>query len=97
MWAGLVYAGALVLADRLNHPAPPLLNPRPGPPHYGRATHPQPEENPVIEPNGCRHCGDRLDHHGWQWHPEVGLHQWVRPTDEQIKARMLARRVSRTA
>jgi hypothetical protein len=42
-------------------------------------------------PNGCRHCGDPLPH-GWQWTETVGLHQWVKPTDAQILARMIARR-----
>ena len=46
-------------------------------------------------PNGCRHCGDDEIHHGWQWDPSAGLHQWQPPTQAQILDRMKARRASK--
>lgn len=49
----------------------------------------------VSEPYGCQHCGDAKRHHGRQYLSGVGLHSWERPTDEQVKARMLARRAAR--
>src|SRR5690242_4345461 len=48
-----------------------------------------------VQPYGCAICGDSQDHHGSQWHPLPGLHQWARPTDAQILARMKARRDAR--
>lgn len=50
-----------------------------------------------ITPNGCRWCGLPLIQpaHGRQWHPSVGLHAWEQPTQDQIKARMLARPAAR--
>lgn len=47
-------------------------------------------------PYSCSTCGDAKGSHGWQYHPDAGLHQWQAPTDAQIKARMLARRSART-
>lgn len=49
----------------------------------------------VSEPYGCRHCGERKRSHGRQWMVTVGMHAWERPTDEQVKDRMLARRAAR--
>lgn len=43
-------------------------------------------------PNGCRWCGIEERNHLQRWKPEVGWHQWVAPTSEQRKERMLARR-----
>ncbi|OOC00620.1 hypothetical protein B0293_41960 [Amycolatopsis azurea DSM 43854] len=43
-------------------------------------------------PNGCRWCGALERGHYRRWKPSVGWHQWTPPTDEQRKARMLARR-----
>lgn len=51
----------------------------------------------VPEPNACRWCGDDQHHHGWQYHPEAGLHQWTEPTDEQRLQRMRARRQTTTS
>lgn len=51
----------------------------------------------TTEPFGCRWCGDAKHHHGSQWHPTVGLHQWEQPTPEQIKDRMRARRAATEA
>jgi hypothetical protein len=42
-------------------------------------------------PFGCRWCG-YPDPHGRQYLPGRGMHSWERPTNEQIKARMRARR-----
>lgn len=47
-------------------------------------------------PHGCRWCGDEEHHHGSQWHPTAGMHQWTRPTPAQILDRMTARRARRT-
>lgn len=46
-------------------------------------------------PFGCRWCGIEKRPHCQQWKAPVGWHKWERPTDEQIKERMLARRASR--
>jgi hypothetical protein len=46
-------------------------------------------------PYGCRWCGDEQHHHGHQWHPEAGMHQWTEPSPEQIRDRMTARRARR--
>lgn len=46
----------------------------------------------VIPPSGCRHCGVEARDHCQRWASSVGWHRWVEPTQEQIKARMLARR-----
>ncbi|MDX2800145.1 hypothetical protein [Streptomyces scabiei] len=48
-------------------------------------------------PFGCRWCGDEQRHHGRQWMAGHGMHSWVRPTEAQMKARMLARRNARKA
>ncbi len=61
-------------------------------------TAPEPEtpavedDAPLVDPQGCRHCGDAEGHHGWSWSETAGLHQWGRPTQEQIKERMRRRR-----
>lgn len=47
-------------------------------------------------PFGCRWCG-RPGPHGRLFMPRRGLHEWERPTEAQIKARMLARRNARKA
>ena len=49
----------------------------------------------TTRPNGCRWCGDEPHHHGWQYHPAAGLHEWAKPTLQQIKDRMIARRAGR--
>ncbi|MEU5596851.1 hypothetical protein [Streptomyces sp. NPDC020298] len=48
-------------------------------------------------PYGCRHCGVDQREHAWRWKPPVGWHQWTPATQEQIKARMRARRASKEA
>lgn len=45
-----------------------------------------------VDPNGCGRCGIPKDRHGRQWTLSAGWHPWTRPTDEQIKERMLRRR-----
>lgn len=44
-------------------------------------------------PFGCRWCGWQQGGHGaWNYLPRGRSHSFTRPTDAQIKARMLARR-----
>jgi hypothetical protein len=50
----------------------------------------------VSEPFGCTHCGAAKRSHGRRYLASVGTHAWERPSDEQVKARMLARRVARS-
>lgn len=47
-------------------------------------------------PSGCRHCGLDQRDHMQRWTTEAGWHTWTPPTDEQIKARMRARRPKET-
>ncbi|MFF7096350.1 hypothetical protein ACFY9A_28745 [Streptomyces rubradiris] len=49
----------------------------------------------VSEPFGCTHCGVVKRGHGRRYISGVGMHAWERPTDEQVKDRMLARRAAR--
>jgi hypothetical protein len=49
------------------------------------------------EPGGCRWCGVPEREHLQQWKPPVGWHVWENPTQEQRKARMLARAAERKA
>ncbi|MFD5632408.1 hypothetical protein [Streptomyces sp. NPDC127072] len=49
----------------------------------------------VSEPFGCRHCGTAEQSHGRRYLGSVGVHSWERPSDEQVKDRMLARRAAR--
>ncbi|MFD3520427.1 hypothetical protein [Streptomyces sp. NPDC058653] len=49
----------------------------------------------LVPPHGCRWCGDEQGHHGSQWAPIIGLHQWIEPTQRQILARMRDRRAAR--
>lgn len=46
-------------------------------------------------PNACRHCGLDLYEHMQRWKTGVGWHKWTPPTQDQIKARMKARRNAR--
>ncbi|MFD7705671.1 hypothetical protein [Streptomyces sp. NPDC059786] len=48
-------------------------------------------------PYGCSWCGDERHHHGSQWAPIIGLHQWVEPDQKLILARMTSRRADRFA
>lgn len=43
-------------------------------------------------PSGCRHCGVEAREHLQRWTAAARWHSWVEPTQEQRKARMLARR-----
>ncbi|MFC8832299.1 hypothetical protein ACFT8V_03755 [Streptomyces griseoincarnatus] len=49
----------------------------------------------VSEPFGCAHCGAAKRVHGRRYIGGVGMHGWERPSDEQVKDRMLARRAAR--
>lgn len=50
---------------------------------------------PTPAPNACQHCGVDEAEHMQRWKPPVGWHQWTPPTQQQIKARMHARRTTR--
>lgn len=50
----------------------------------------------VSEPFGCTHCGVEKRSHGRRYIGGSGMHAWERPSDEQVKARMSARRVARS-
>lgn len=49
----------------------------------------------VVDPDGCRWCGDEQHHHGTQYAEGIGQHQWAQPTDRQRLERMQARRGQR--
>ena len=51
----------------------------------------------VSEPFGCKYCGAEKRWHGRRSISGAGVHGWERPTDGQVKARMLARRAARLA
>lgn len=46
-------------------------------------------------PSGCRWCGAEQRHHGRRSLRGRPSHSWERPTEAQIKARMVARRNAR--
>jgi hypothetical protein len=46
-------------------------------------------------PFGCTYCGDERHHHGSQWAPIIGMHQWMEPTQVEILKRMRRRRAAR--
>lgn len=48
----------------------------------------------TTNPAACRHCPHEKRDHMQRWTTGVGWHQWTQPTQEQIKARMLARRTA---
>lgn len=50
----------------------------------------------VSGPFGCTYCGVEKRSHGRRYIGGSGMHAWERPSDEQVKARMLARRVARS-
>lgn len=52
---------------------------------------------PTPTPYGCSWCGDERHHHGNQWAPIIGAHQWLQPSQAQIKERMVRRRADRLA
>ncbi|MEV7793364.1 hypothetical protein AB0O68_15430 [Streptomyces sp. NPDC087512] len=49
----------------------------------------------VSEPFGCAYCGVVKRSHGRRYITGAGMHGWTRPSDEQVKDRMLARRAAR--
>ena len=53
--------------------------------------------NTLHEPNSCRFCGLPQRGHARRWKPPAGWHKWQPPTNEQIKARMHARRAAAQA
>nr|WTC12536.1 hypothetical protein OHA15_33860 [Streptomyces anthocyanicus] len=46
-------------------------------------------------PYGCTWCGDEQHHHGSQWAPIIGMHQWMQPSQSMILERMRRRRANR--
>lgn len=55
----------------------------------------EPAAPALIAPGGCQHCGLPRHGHCQRWTRAAGWHGYTAPTDEQIKARMLARRAAR--
>lgn len=56
------------------------------------------EPNELIDPWACRQCGESQSWHGRRWDPILKrIHGWVRPTERQLKARMVRRRKSHAA
>jgi hypothetical protein len=49
----------------------------------------------LVSPDGCRWCGIAQRGHFQQWKPPARWHKWEQPSQEQILARMLARRAAR--
>jgi hypothetical protein len=47
----------------------------------------------IVEPSACTWCGIARRGHGRQYADAVGWHAWERPSQEQILARMKARRL----
>lgn len=45
-----------------------------------------------MDPYSCADCGIRSDHHGHRYTSSAGVHGWIRPGDEQVKARMVENR-----
>lgn len=48
---------------------------------------------PLVEPSACTWCGIARRGHGRQYADAVGWHAWEQPSQEQILARMKARRL----
>lgn len=51
----------------------------------------------MLTPSGCQHCGVERHDHFQRWTTEARWHKWTPPTQEQILARMKARRAARLA
>lgn len=49
----------------------------------------------MTNPNACHHCGIDQRCHFQRWTHAAGWHEWTQPSQELIKARMLARRSAR--
>lgn len=51
-----------------------------------------------VAPNpfGCRWCGVAAGNHGSRYVSSQGMHAWEQPTNDQVKARMQARRTARS-
>jgi hypothetical protein len=56
-----------------------------------------PNHEAATDPSACRHCPETERGHFQRWTDPVGWHRWTAPTQEQIKARMTARRAGRQA
>ncbi|MFD9248445.1 hypothetical protein [Streptomyces bottropensis] len=51
---------------------------------------------PVVEPSACTWCAIARRGHGRQFADAVGWHEWAQPSQEQVLARMKARRLAVT-
>jgi hypothetical protein len=49
----------------------------------------------TTTPSGCAHCGIEQRDHFRRWTVDAGWHGHTRPTQQQIKDRMNARRAAR--
>ncbi|ACU71894.1 hypothetical protein Caci_2985 [Catenulispora acidiphila DSM 44928] len=47
--------------------------------------------DPKYPPMGCRWCGIARSQHARQWTEAAGWHAWEKPTNGQIKTRMVER------
>lgn len=54
------------------------------------------QDGTVHDPSDCGDCGIGERPHCQRWTETAGWHRWVAPTDEQVLARMLARRAARS-
>jgi hypothetical protein len=48
-----------------------------------------------ADPGGCGLCGIPRHEHMQRWASPAGWHTWVQPSNDQILARMKARRAAR--
>lgn len=48
----------------------------------------------IVSPDACTWCDRDRRSHSIEWADPVGYHNWIAPTMEQRKRRMLARRVA---
>lgn len=56
---------------------------------------PQDDSAPREPVDACRHCPIPERSHAQRWTAAVGWHGWTQPTQEQTKARMIARRITK--
>lgn len=48
----------------------------------------------IRQPTACHYCGISERNHAQRWREGTGWHIWTMPTQEKIKARMMARRTN---
>lgn len=60
---------------------------------YSKERVKQGTEDRLLDPqNGCAWCGDEYRSHGMRYIEPIGSHQWIAPSNELRKARVLKRR-----